>query len=118
MTIRFNKDTIGVWFVEFPDSDWLASIWMEDGKPTLTYRFRHYEDDKVWDSEDRKNWYELKTDDVHKLIETTRVLAREMSAAAGSEPYEIMASDFTDIDAFMEEFQKAPFVSMKKETVQ
>ncbi len=120
MSIPFSKDTIGLWYVQLSDSDWLASIWREDGRPKLSYRFRYYEDDKSFDSEDRKHWYVLETKDadVHELIETIRVLADKMAGMAGSEVYEIMASDFKNIDDFMEEFGKAPFVSMKKETVQ
>lgn len=44
------------------DTDWLSTIWIRDGKAMAAYRFRYYEDDKNFDSEDRKSWYALSSD--------------------------------------------------------
>lgn len=117
--IKFSEDTIGVWYVQIPEGDWLASIFKEDGKPCLVYRFRYYVDDKSFDSDDEKNWYKMEPKDgdadLDKLIETTRMVAGLTAARADSEVYELMMKDFDDSSAFFKEFQKAPFVSIQEE---
>ena len=118
MTIKFDENTVGIWYVQLSDvSDWLASIRMDDGKGKLCYRFRYYKDDKVFESEDRKQWYDLETDDTEELIKAVRMLAEFMAADAGDEVYELMMSDCDGFDDFTAEFSKAPFVSMKVESL-
>lgn len=118
--IEFTEDTIGIWFVGLPDSDWLASIFMEDGKACLVYRFRYHVDDKSFDSKDKKNWYRLEPKsveegDLDKLLEVVRSIAGLMAAKADTEVYEIMMENFDDMGAFLEEFRKAPFVTIEEE---
>lgn len=118
MTIKFDENTVGIWYVQLSDdSDWLASVWMDDGKGKLCYRFRYYKDDKVFESEDRKNWYDLETGDTEKLIETVRMLAAGMATGSGVEVYELMMSDFDSFADFRAAFGDAPFVSMKWEAL-
>lgn len=116
--IEFSEDTIGIWFVGLPKGDWLASVFTEDDKPCLIYRFRYHVDDKAFDSDDEKNWYRLApkgAGGVDKLVETVRFIAGSMAAGADTEVYELMREDFGDTGAFMEEFRKAPFVTWKEE---
>jgi phage terminase Nu1 subunit (DNA packaging protein) len=118
--IEFTEDTVGIWFVGLPDSDWLASIFMENGKPCLVYRFRYHVDDKSFDSKDQKNWYRMEPNegeagDVAKLVEVVRSIAGLMAVRGDSEVYEIMMENFADVGAFLEEFKKAPFVSIEEE---
>jgi hypothetical protein len=116
--IEFSEDMVGIWFVGLPDSDWLASIFMEDGKACLVYRFRYHVDDKAFDSKDKKNWYRMepntgKSGDVEKLVDVVRSMAELMALKAGTEVYELMMENFDDLGAFLKEFQKAPFVTIE-----
>lgn len=116
--IEFTEDTIGIWFVGLEDSDWLASIFMKDGKACLVYRFRYHVDDKSFDSKDKKNWYTMeptagRDGDLEKLLEVVRSIAGLMAAKSDTEVYEIMMENFDDIGAFLEEFRKAPFVTIE-----
>jgi hypothetical protein len=117
--IPFSENTVGVWYVHLENSDWLASIWMEDGKATMAYRFRYYKDDKTFDSEDEKNWYGVGSTDPSpdKLVLATRMIADKMAKMAGEEVYELMMADCGSEKAFMEEFAKAPFVDMQQEVL-
>ena len=118
--IEFSEDTIGIWFVGLPDSDWLASIFMEDGKACLVYRFRYHVDDKAFDSKDEKNWYRMEPasaeeGDLDKLLEVVRSIAGLMAVKGDTQVYEIMMENFDDMAAFLEEFRKAPFVTIEEE---
>lgn len=120
--IEFSEDMVGIWFVGLSDSDWLASIFMEDGKPCLVYRFRYHVDDKAFDSKDRKHWYQMQPHaadpgDVEKLVDVVRSMAEVMALQYDTEVYELMMENFADLNAFMKEFSKAPFVSMQQETL-
>lgn len=58
--IEISEKTVGVWFVQCSERiDWMAHI--AEVKPEeeykLTYRFRHYKDDKVFESQDEKHWF-------------------------------------------------------------
>lgn len=118
--IEFSEDTIGIWFVGLPDSDWLASIFMKDDKPCLVYRFRYHVDAKSFDSKDKKHWYHMQPNeadpgDLDKLIDAVRKMAGLMASSAGTEVYEIMMENFDDMAAFLAEFRKAPFVTIEEE---
>lgn len=52
------------WFVGCEDRDLLAAMFRDpEGPWKLLYRFRYYEDDKVFDSKDRKSWTGFETKD-------------------------------------------------------
>ena len=117
MSIEFTKNTVGVWFVGLPDQDWLASIDLVGDEARLIYRFRYHDDDKAWESEDRKNWYQMQTERVDELVEITKVLANTLARTVGDTPYELLMADFPDLNAFMDAFSHAPFVSMRQEVL-
>jgi hypothetical protein len=50
-----------IWYVAYDDADMLAMVWREpaDGPWQARYRFRHYKDDKAFDSKDTKNVYNI-----------------------------------------------------------
>lgn len=50
-----------IWYVAYDDADMLAMVWRQpaDGPWQARYRFRHYKDDKAWDSKDTKNIYDI-----------------------------------------------------------
>jgi len=116
--LKLDENVVGIWYVQLPEGDWLASVFMEDDKPCLEYRFRYYVDDKSFDSADEKNWYRMQPTgpaDLNKLVETVRVIAGLTAARGKSEVYELMMENFDNFDAFAKEFQKAEFVSIQEE---
>jgi len=118
--IHLNENLVGIWFVGLPGSDWLASISKVDGEATLVYRFRYHVDDKSFDSEDRKNWYQctIPASGVERLVDDVRTLAKLMELNGGEEAYELLMEDFDDVDAFMDQFKQMPFVSYQTEKLQ
>ena len=44
-------------FVGADDKDWLGAVWTSGDRTHLRYRFRYYSDDKLFGSEDEKEWY-------------------------------------------------------------
>lgn len=58
MEINEKDYLLGIWFVGWGTGDWMAAIKRGDGPEfQLQYRFRYYEDQKAFDSDDRKSWY-------------------------------------------------------------
>lgn len=60
MSIDLNKAEF-VWHANFPNGDFLGAVEVIDEGWALKYRFRYVLDDKVWDSKDKKNWYEFRS---------------------------------------------------------
>jgi hypothetical protein len=97
------------------DSDWMGSAWHgEDDELHLSYRFRYYEDNKSFDSEDRKVWYDMTIhgdtpEAVEKLVDTIRMLITEMERIGiAGEAYELMMGP-GGIDEMMKIFEAMPF---------
>lgn len=118
--IEFTERTIGVWYCELDGSqDYLCSVWRtEEGGLVCKYRFRYYVDDKSFDSDDKKNWYEmeLKKSDFaaeQHLIANMRMVVDLLGKSSGGETYELMMDD-GGIDAFIERFKDMPFASTKE----
>jgi len=65
-----------IFFVgDYATQDLMGAVWKDTkGRIILKYRFRYYKDDKLWDSEDKKNWYEFRTteDRVEEIIGITK----------------------------------------------
>jgi len=51
----------GIWFVPSRDNDqdWMARLYVDEGKWVLDYRFRYYSEESTdpHDGQDEKNWY-------------------------------------------------------------
>ena len=57
--IEIDEKTVGLWSLQVTNKmDWLASIreLIPNEKYELIQRFRHYNDDKAFESEDEKHW--------------------------------------------------------------
>lgn len=67
MTIEIKPENYysGLWRADLcppnAEGDFLATLWKDtkDDRWHLQYRFRYYNDDAVFDSKDKKCWYEL-----------------------------------------------------------
>ena len=85
---------LGMWFMSLPrgmklphGGDLTAQVWRFDSTPLewiLTYRFRYYQGEQIWDSKDRKNWFVMQFTgaeaDAEKQFEQA---LQVMSGAAG-----------------------------------
>ncbi len=114
--IEVNDRTVGFWYVTLPHQhgDWMAALQLLDGdRFKLTYRFRYYEDEKVFDSNDRKNWYSGEGDDCGGAVNKLRLLAGAIKEQANGEMWEVLRGDET-VSEFMDKFMKLPFVHAKK----
>ena len=114
--IEFDEKIVGVWFLTtIPDKqDWLAAIreLKPDAEYELTYRFRYYEDKKVWDSKDKKNWYKgTLTGTKNYVVMTFRQVAKGLAEHSPAPLYEVMND--RGYDDFIRRFQDQPFVTSK-----
>lgn len=82
-----------MWFTGTKGVDWLAVMWRDDDGPwTFQYRFRYHEDDKVFDSKDRKSWYEVKIpgdEPEDEVLGKLNLVARTLTCAMRSNLHEI-----------------------------
>ena len=53
------------WLIGWGVGDWLAVVYRDTPESPwqAKYRFRYYKSAKVWDSDDVKSWYDIKTND-------------------------------------------------------
>lgn len=114
--IRFDEKIVGVWFTSTipAKQDWLAAIREiePDVKYELTYRFRYYEDDKFFDSKDKKNWYQGTISGTRNYVVLTfRQVAKALADKAEGSSYEVMNDK--GYDDFMRRFNDQPFVVAK-----
>ena len=112
--IQFDDKIVGAWFIStIPDrQDWLAAIREiePDAKYELTYRFRYYEDDKFWDSKDKKNWYKGTLSGTRTyVVAIFRLVVKNLAERATGPSYEVMNDKgYPD---FIKRFQDQPFVT-------
>lgn len=116
MSIELNENTVGIWYVSMDGMDWMAHIAEEDETFELTYRHRYYEDDKNFDSDDRKSWYSgsIKKPETTKkeIIGTMDNMCKMMEKIQDGVPYRLLMEGKT-FDEFVEEFTNMPFSHAK-----
>ena len=108
-----------VWFVSIEGADLLAHLFKDDeGKPwRLVYRFRHYEDDKVWGSKDEKTFYEIGGADDSDAVRDGLESSMDKVAAIGATAFSGQDSKLViegGLDIYQEVMAKQPWCSMKK----
>jgi hypothetical protein len=82
-------------------------------KYLLTYRFRYYKDDKVFDSEDTKNWYEGTVSGTRNyVVQSFRQVANKLAAKAIEPLYELMNDG--DLGAFVKKIDDARFMFRRR----
>lgn len=118
--IEFDEKIVAIWYVStIPDKqDWMAALREvePDQKYHLKYRFRYYRDDKIFDSDDKRNWYEgICTGTKNYCILSLRSVAAELARKANNaKVYETLnEGDYSD---FIKRFEAQPFVFMRRET--
>ncbi len=80
----------GMWFVQGDKCDYLACVRKVEGLWRLDYRFRYYNSDKAFDSDDEKHWYSAEAKDesspIEPLIEACHKVAAKFGKMHGTEP--------------------------------
>jgi len=118
MTMELSENTIGIWYVQTSEtSDWLMTVNEDNESYDMTYRWRYYEDDKNFDSDDRKTWYSgtiaKTTTSREKLLAGMRGTVELMlKFPEAGKSWELLVEDH-DIKAFMKKFESLPFVHME-----
>lgn len=116
MSITINENLMSIWFFSFAGGDWMAGVSKTpDGQGKVDYRFRYYKDDKVWDSQDSKHWYEAKgpLSRIEALTERIFEMAQELMPVTGT--YVLKRGARSD-EEFLSEFEHAPFVHSRRLT--
>jgi hypothetical protein len=117
--IEFREDqrVWHIWFVAGTGVDWLAIIFKNAGEGwTCMYRFRYYADDKAFDSQDRKSWTKLVTEDTSDeppktLVETISMVSRMTATNFGGEIHSLPVRG-SGMRAF-EMYKSQPWAHMK-----
>jgi hypothetical protein len=113
--IEINDDMLGIWFVSWKDTDWMAGAWKTSTGPHASYRFRYYKDEHAFNSKDDKSWYDLKpakdgplhTD--QEMIDACSTMATFIqNTREGSKKWELIRGAST-FDQFVQQFKKLPF---------
>jgi len=108
--LDLTEDTIGIWYVEGNDKNWLLTLFHEDGVVKGKYRFRYYKDDDAFNSDDEKSWYNMTSPDSEKrTIDTIRTVTLMTSIQFKGSITEILRGD-KSFDDFVADLMKQDFV--------
>jgi hypothetical protein len=90
---------------------------------TFDFRFRHYQDDRVFDSEDVKHWYHVEDkesptedDSIHKVRQVLLGLCEIQSIDTPEQKpklVELLYRDYGDFRKFMDAFSNQPWAYAK-----
>lgn len=98
--------------------DWLGAAWKDaEGPWHVTYRFRYYRDDKVWDSLDEKNWYEATAEGKSKeeVVDLLRKMADMLVAGGFAPELSWLTPDSDDVVYLQHVLQSQKWASVKHE---
>jgi hypothetical protein len=116
MSIEITDKTVGLWFTGLNiNADWLGCLAeLPSGKFEIKYRFRYHEDDKHFDSADRRSWYKGTTSlSREEAIKAIREMVANLNSAGGDGPvYEVMMDDGGP-EVFLERLTAMPFAQKR-----
>lgn len=110
MSMTLDENTLGIWSVHLGAGNWLAQLAREGDKLVLTYRFRWYRDDRVYDSQDNKSWFraETKSLDIGRGVEAARRLYGEiLQANPTNKGWELLRGE-RSVDEFFDKLFTMP----------
>jgi hypothetical protein len=116
--IILDEKIVGLWnfHMKTPEGDYLAAIreLERDVKYELTYRFRYYKDDKVWDSKDEKHWCQGTLSGTrHYAVSSFQMIVNMLAKMQGSPTYEVLM-DEKGLDDFMRRVEALPSMFMRE----
>lgn len=100
LEIKPENYYLGMWYMELPGGNWLCSAYHEKDQPednwTLLMRFRWYKDDKIFDSDDRRNWYTMKAvgESAEQVTAHMTVIAEQMLKMADAQDFQTQLSHY------------------------
>ena len=124
--MMFDETIRAIWFTELHNGDWMAVINREaDGKLSLTYRFRWYQDDKAFDSKDKKSWtkgrFEGPVDEDAVIAKLTELAEQIRGAANMRSDHEckswVLIRGAMTLEAFVGKFREQPWVHTQEEPI-
>lgn len=126
MTIEIKQGRyfLGMWFLRGDGLDFLASVFRDSGQAfRCIYRFRYYKDDKVFDSKDKKSWYEFRfrrdveETEAESIIDgmvKTLVDDADFSEGVTGPPVEKIMLHTEDCEEIMKRLKQIPHFAMKE----
>ena len=119
MSVEFTERTLAIWYADIEANgatvgNWIASIEqvLDGADYLLTYRFRWYRDEKIFDSDDERSGATLRTPELEKLIACCRAMI-EHHAARGSKTYELMRGN-DSMQQFFDRLVDSPIAHAKQ----
>ena len=114
MSINITDRSLGIWFVEMQWGDWMGHIEsLPDGNYQLTYRFRREVDDRIFNSNDQKDWWSGVGPDLDAGINAVRDMADFLHKHHGLQKWELLRGAGS-VQQFFEELRKLPFAHSRE----
>ncbi len=104
-----------VWFVGWHGGDWMATIWEHDGEARNSTRFRCHRDDRVFDSDDTKEWKfgAGPLDEVPAMMTLLNKVMAKLSTEVDVHDFERVDVD-GNIHVMIDKLSSRPWCHMKK----
>lgn len=115
--ILCDENTVCMWFMKLDEgSDWMGALREveQDKEYQMVYRHRYYEDDKFFESKDRKSWYWVKCMGTRSyVLAAMRHVVDEMKKVATDSGPVFELLNEHGIEEFMRKLMEAPFAVVK-----
>jgi len=112
--MEISEKTLGIWMVAFDRADWIGTACLCKEGVRLVHRLRFHVDDKTFNSADRKEWFEhVSSEPEAQALDDVHQLWQQMYDDSGGVGFELLAKDFTTMDAFMKAFLDMPGITHK-----
>lgn len=121
MSITIDKNIVVQYFIALePGIDWLAALsQLGEDKFQFNYRFRYHgsvHDPLSPKNKDKKSWSRLTIDaDKEKALAGIQQIVTTLETVSGQKAHAVWMKD-GNVDAFLEELQKAPYAHAVKLT--
>ena len=113
--IEFDDSLMGVWYLQLTEcTDVLAAVVaLPSGKFSVRYRVRHYRDNMVFDSEDKKSYYVAEVSDpLETVLQKMRKILHTMRLFDSLSLFEIVRGSLTT-EEMAAAFESWPVVHRK-----
>ncbi len=118
-----NSYVVGMWWASDPvtNNNWLCCVQRSKKNPRCfqgDYRFRYEQDDKIFDSEDIKNWYHFETKEDETEEDTIKAVNILQAAVSIKFPELDFLPIYGDLKKFFELAKTKPWMHMKQEPLE
>jgi hypothetical protein len=114
---------VGFWYADDPvtNNNWLCCVQRDKNNPNRyegTYRFRYNEDDKIFDSKDRKSWVSFASNKDETEEEVIETINKLQSFIAIKFPLTDFLSVRGNVEKFLEVAPSKEWMHMKEEPME